>query len=200
MKINKILFSFFISLLFTFNAQAESGAFRNVKNHQYWSSGQLYINNEKIPRTVTTSVESRSSLIVDLEKKDLNIIYKIMIITPKNTNEVGTTVARQGETVSCSARVDQKTLYTPKCVISDDNSYYYATITVDDNFIEECKKGNTVRIKFDLGMSVYYRYSLRGFTSALNRATSFLITDEDFFKTPNSKGTPAKTDASYFDI
>ena len=68
-----------------------------------------------------------------------------------------------------------KSVFSTTCYINDDNQSYYITVGqgLEDVFYKECREGQFVRFKLDSPKeTMYLKYSLRGFSSAFDRAVT----------------------------
>lgn len=192
----------FLLLGLIFQVNADQGAFKDIKVHQNWRSGVFYYNNVFTPRIVNLQVVNTDATVgLFIDFYDSYYITEVMV--SKDEQNKGSVRFADGIDMPCAARVDEKSLFKLNCNLTDDNTTFHITMAsgLNKEFLEECMKGKTLRIKVDYPeTTLYFSFDLNGFSAALNRALSFSVNEnESYFKNPKSPSKP-KSDASYFDI
>ena len=183
-----------LTILLTANnyvAFAEEGYFHSQQVHKNWTSGLFKINNSSNPRMATFN-QNQVLLIDESIIADKRTIYAT-ILEEKPKKDKGTKIFTDPVDTKCELRVDKKMIYPSKCAVDDDNSFYSLYLMIPDGLLEDCKSGNTLRIKLspneedDSSKAQYYRFSLFGFSAAYARFqilsnSSSENNDADFFK------------------
>ena len=165
----KLLFSL-ATVLFTLplSVNAEIGGSTQVQQHQQWFSSRLCFTNHCLWRAGTSQNDSDQSL------------------------ESWTTDSDQ---VKIDFRVDRLTLYTlniNRYLNRSERTIYYdiPSNELGQKFINELKKGNTLRLRTHLNGNTYVvKFSLSGASAAIKRA------DTNSLKVTETK----KKDNSYFE-
>lgn len=183
MKLKKIILTLFvvlISLVSIFPANAEV---LRKQTHKRWSSFILANDGTQNPRIATIN-NNEIALTVDFYKDNYgNYSYVVSVIIPDNENKYKDTsyIVRDMQ-----VRVDNKPIQYINSRVSHSNGGWFLEFGkgLADSFLEQAKKGHTIRIKLMLDDPLYFSYSLSGFTAAYNRAMSLFPhtkTDADYF-------------------
>ena len=179
----------------------------NLQRHKNWYS-MLYTTSSGIKGRIATAPELSTDIFTfDLFRDDKNpdvTSWTFFISTMKQNGDKGWISVKTPVELSCALRVDSKTVYSTSCKFFDDEEKTYLTFDtsyIPRQFITECAEGANLRVKFNMDNKDYFdRFSLSGFTSALNRANILFKANNDSAYFDKSKNPSVKSDASYFDI
>lgn len=187
----KLLFSL-ATVLFTLplSVNAEIGGSTQVQEHQQWFSSRLCFTNHCLWRAGTS--QNDSIFAVDyLDNEKIRITYYSYDVSDQSL-ESWTTDSDQ---VKIDFRVDRLTLYTlniNRYLNRSERTIYYdiPSNELGQKFINELKKGNTLRLRTHLNGNTYVvKFSLSGASAAIKRA------DTNSLKVTETK----KKDNSYFE-
>lgn len=190
----------FITLTFLMTISPQSnateGLFTNGKNHGDWASGQFHAGSTVSSRMISISKRDPDTAFV-LDFDDQNH-YTAQLFMRKLQGNIGTITIKQPTTIPCSLRIDTKDIFNIQCILSEDNKALFVTFNsgLGSRFISESKTGSTLRVKL---LDTYIKFSLKGFTAALNRINNLSTKNEDdsqFFNNNNSSFS--NSDDSYF--
>lgn len=188
--------TFFLMTISTQSNAVES-SFTNKKIHGEWTTGQISADNVALSRRMVSfsKRDPDTAFVLDFDEQNL---YTAQIFMRKLQDDIGTITIKQPTTIPCSLRIDTKDIFNIQCIISEDNKMLFVTFNsgLGSRFISESKTGSNLRVKL---FDTYIKFSLKGFTAALNRIINLSTKTEDdsqFFKNNNSSFS--NSDDSYF--
>lgn len=155
-------------------SMAAQGQLRSQKTYGDWVSAIFHINNTDKIRLTTNEIGYRNSfLVLDIDSSG----YEAKLITEKTGSEIGSVVSSDPVELNCELRIDTNPVFYVNCSFNDNNTAAFLSFGqgLGTRFIDQMKSGSILRIRLNAGSQSYYdRYSLRGFTMALNRGKSLM--------------------------
>ena len=165
-KVFNIVSALFLSAAVIFGSEAkadtENGYFEEKAKYGSWRTGYLYLNNETFARMATFNHETLSAFAVDLKG---NYYFASLIVakTPKYKGRINNTNTTK---IPCQLRIDSREIFYNSCYLEETTDSFYIVIPegLDLRFLEEARKGYTLRIKLETYDPIYFSFSLKGFT------------------------------------
>lgn len=194
---NALVLSTLFALFMSFNADAHTGFFFNRKNHQNWSSGLFRFNNKTNARIAAVGISTTTTIVIDTDGD----IYSVTLVDDKTQNdEIGKINCPSGVELGCLVRIDNKEPFNIGCKLSDDNTNWYLELYpgLGERFITESKLGSYLNVRINAIDNSDIRFSLRGFTAAINRALVLIEPNEKKYLKYEKNSSGRKKDSEYF--